>query len=579
MNWDRGAKKKNLSDARRMSRFRRMPLGDAMSMFPGKTKQQLDATWAEEGLTLDQTRSREEKRRRDEHSLDMHDDSQEVTIVHIQWKEREHYWLVADPTTQQMVEMSEADYRMLAYDMVTNFGLKLEAVKMTRLVFKSAFLGSDGLLKPVSPAPLRTKFSWDCITGERDKSRTNGTEWFGLVKLLRDPQMWANKWLSQILHMLNTSAKGGIIAEVDAFEDQRQAEDSWARTDIITWAEKGALSGPNPKIKDKVSQTMTDGYLGLMTFAISSFKDVSGLNMELMGQQDQNQPGVVEAMRKQAGMTVLATLFDSLRRYRKFVGRGRLIVIQNFLSDGRLIRITNSEGEPEAVRLMKEKTTGEYDVVVAQTPTSPNQKEANWLIIQPMMVNFRDQLMSNPQVFLMLLEYSPLPSRVVQGIKTLIEQQMNDPKMQQEQEETKQLTNALMDAAAKKDASTATLNVARASTEQAKAMEAIAKAKKLLADNGMDGTVLNEAKALESIGKARKLTAEAERASAQTQREMTEAEDNRLETISHAERYSAEADRERSGAANEQLESETKALRNIAAARKDIAQARSVTQQ
>ena len=46
---------------------------------------------------------------------------------------------------------------------------------------------------------------------------------------MRDPQMWANKWLSQTLHILNTSAKGGIVAEEDAFADMTEAEEKWAQ--------------------------------------------------------------------------------------------------------------------------------------------------------------------------------------------------------------------------------------------------------------------------------------------------------------------------------------------------------------
>ena len=56
---------------------------------------------------------------------------------------------------------------------------------------------------------------------------------------MRDPQQWANKWLSQTLHILNTTAKGGIIAESDAFKDMRQAQDTYAQPDAITWVPEG----------------------------------------------------------------------------------------------------------------------------------------------------------------------------------------------------------------------------------------------------------------------------------------------------------------------------------------------------
>ncbi|MEJ0071206.1 MAG: hypothetical protein WDO24_23445 [Pseudomonadota bacterium] len=57
-----------------------------------------------------------------------------------------------------------------------------------------------------------------------------------------DPQRWANKWLSQTLHILNTGAKGGVIAELDAFDDPDEAEESWADPAAIVWAQKGGVS-------------------------------------------------------------------------------------------------------------------------------------------------------------------------------------------------------------------------------------------------------------------------------------------------------------------------------------------------
>jgi hypothetical protein len=179
----------------------------------------------------------------------------------------------------------------------------------------------------------------------------------------------------------------------------------------------------------------------------------------LIGLKDINQPGILEAMRKQAGMTVLATLFDSLRRYRKIVGRIRLFIIQNFLSDGRLIRVTGVAGT-KAIPLMKSKTEGDYNVIVDDTPTSPNQKEANWAVISAMLPAFGEQLMQNPMMLLKVLEYSPLPDKLIQDLKALMQQP--DPKQQQAQ----QLQTAAITAKVNKDQAQAELFLAQAGKEQ-----------------------------------------------------------------------------------------------------------------
>ena len=280
---------------------------------------------------------------------------------------------------------------------------------------------------------------------------------------------------------------------------------------------------------------MTDGYLGLMTFAISSIKDVTGINLELLGQQDQNQPGIIEAMRKQAGMTVLATLFDSLRRFRKNVGRSRLYFIQNFLSDGRLIRVAKPDNV-QAVALAKESTTGLYSVIVDDTPTSPNQKEANWAIIQPLLGVFKDQLMANPQVFAMLLEYSPLPNRIVEAIKGFIAKQQADPQAQQDQQLAKHL--AIQTQVAKISAlqSTAEMNNKKAGATEATAMYDIALARKMLAENNTSGLDAH-LQAMEAAAKVQTATATADKTSAQADRERAGLTNDRLET--HAKVISA----------------------------------------
>ncbi len=548
MFWDRKAKKKNLTDAKRMFRVRRMSFADARLMFPGKTKTELDAVWARDDTWDGEAqKSLEERRVRDPNTTetDILDDNNEVTIVHAQWIEMENYWRIADDNEGVIHEMTEREYTAMTRMMrMKGMEMEFEAVRLTRRKFHQAFLGGLGMLQKAGPPPVEGRFSWTCITGEFDAA--TGT-WFGLVKVMEDPQRWANKWLSQVMHILNTTAKGGILAETDAFDDQREAEDSYAHQDRITWLSKGSLSGDKPKVMEKPGRGDVSGFADLMGFAISSIKDVIGVNLELLGQQDQNQPGIVEQMRKQAGMTVLATLFDSLRRFRKQVGRCRLFFIQRYLSDGRLIRVTNSE-DAKAIRLMKDKTTGEYDVVIDDAPTSPNQKEANWAIIAPMLGLFKEQLMGNPVLLANILEYSPLPAKLVDLIKQFATEAMNNPETQQKQQAMEALNMRMLEAKAKRDegsaaqsASAAVLNGAKAKLAEVEGLYKMAMADNMLTDNER-AVIEAEAARLEAQVAPIIAQAEADLKSAQGRREDAEAGLARMQAM--RERIAAMGDAE-----------------------------------
>ena len=266
--WDRTARKKNLRDARRMQRLRRMPLTDALQMFPDKTKMQIDCVWANTQYLDEATlKSIEEKRIREENTSlwEDHDDRTEVTVVVVQWREKEAYWRVADVATNSVQEYDEPEYRKIELRM-KQIGRKVgaNAVMHSRKAYRwryyQAFLGNDGLLEKVQPAPCGNQFSWGVITGAFDaKTR----QWYGLVRVMRDPQLWANKFMSQIMQIMNATAKGGILAEADAFDDQRQAEEGYALPESITWLAPGALSGPKPKIMPKPGQGDPSAYVNL----------------------------------------------------------------------------------------------------------------------------------------------------------------------------------------------------------------------------------------------------------------------------------------------------------------------------
>lgn len=549
MGWDRTSRKKNLVDARRKYRVRKMPLSDAMQMFRGKTKFQIDATWAH-GSDVDRAnpKSIEEKRIRDGNdSYEEHDDKNEVTVVCMEWWEREPYWRVADPMSNTLIDLTDNEHTKLK-ERFAALGMELKSVQMTRKKYYRAWLGNEYL--GGGPAPCGDRFSWACITGEYDKQKRM---FYGLVRVMRDPQMWANKFMSQIMQIMNATAKGGIMAEMSAFEDMEEAEETYALPESITWMADGALSGQKPKIMPKPGQGDASAYVNLLQLAISSIKDVTGINLELLGQQDQNQPGILEHMRKQAGMTVLATLFDALRRFLKIVGHKRLYYIQNRMSDGRIIRVVGEE-YTRAVPLAKEKTTGTYDAIVDDAPTSPNQKEANWAIIQPMLAVFKDQLMNNPQVLVMVLRYSPLPSALVEAINKVITQAAEDPEKQARAKAMQEAALNLLTAQASKEQGTAAkehslaaLNATKVETEQASAIYDIAMAKNMMADNARQefANQIEQERAstdkIAAIAQAAKSEADAQLAGVKVQREVAAIEDDRSQRAMEALRERTKA--------------------------------------
>jgi len=160
---------------------------------------------------------------------------------------------------------------------------------------------------------------------------------------------------------------------------------------------------------------------------------VTGINMELLGQRNTDQSGVLDAQRKQSGMTILASLFDANANYLKQIGRIRLYFIQTYLADGRLMRITHGNGGYKAIRLLKDKVAGEYDVEVADAPTAPDIKDQTWKMLMELMPFFKGSM--TPTIAGIFLDASPLPSKTVADLK----QAMQTPQpMQIEAHQTQQ---------------------------------------------------------------------------------------------------------------------------------------------
>jgi hypothetical protein len=241
-----------------------------------------------------------------------------VKVVQCQYWKREPINMVAtaeDTAPQQLDDDQFEDFKLRAAQLhEAGQPLEYEHARTTRRVFYECFIGVRILDQQQMKMGM---FQFKAMTGERDTKKLKC--FYGMVRDMIDPQMWSNKWLSQTLHIMNSNAKGGLIAETDAFVNVKKAEKEWSDPTKITWVKPGYAS-VKQKIKEKQISQLPAGLDQLMMFAISSIRDVTGINLELLGQADREQAASLEQQRRQSAMTIFATMFDSLRKYRKHDG-------------------------------------------------------------------------------------------------------------------------------------------------------------------------------------------------------------------------------------------------------------------
>ena len=417
--WDAAADRPCFEDARRVFRVKKVAVDEARALVGAGNDladEDFDANWASFDDKGNKDETRQEARfYRPTKEGSRDDDEELITLVEVQWWERVPAYMIADQGKTTV--LSEEEFNTLK-DRTAEMGLPMpKHVQQTKRKYFRAWLGRTVLADP-EEAPYGDHFSYQAITGYRDRNK--GT-YYGLARSMMDPQQWANKWLSQTMHIMNTNAKGGWFVEDGAFEDIREAENTLAKPDKLTRVTKGALSNPNgAKIMPKPVAQTPQGFSQLMEFAISSIRDAPGVNLELLGQKDTEQPGVLEMQRKKLAMAVLGTLFNNLRRYRKNKGKLLLWLIQNFVSDGRMVRLTNEMGATQYIPFIRQPDWAEYDVIVDDSPSSPQQKEIAWATMMQMFQMTKGQL--PPQTLPLAMKYSPMPASAVQEFNKMLEQ-------------------------------------------------------------------------------------------------------------------------------------------------------------
>jgi hypothetical protein len=417
MRWDPSARKRNLVDMRWVQHDRKMKLADIRNEWPDKkdelTGQSLDAPSIDD--EVDEPHHAEQAWKYTDNQFAQEGLTERTVICH-QWIEMREFYRVLDPASGQIIEIDAQGLARIEAAIAQGIAAPMQSqpVKMKKRVYQVAYACGSVVLDSYESL-VQNGFTFACMTGRRDRNKNT---WYGLVRPMRDPQKFANKYLSQIESLLRSNSKGGLLVEEGATDDIRKLETDWARQDSVIQVNDGALSGG--KIQPKQVQSLPQGPEKLLDFSVNSIDNVSGVNLESLGLVDRNQPGILEVQRKEAALVILAPMFSSLRRYRKVQGRVLAEFIVKYISDGRLIRITSGDGTEQSIPLLRMPETLEYDVVVDSSSNAPDQKNKTFTVLAALIPAMQSSGFPVPSE---VLDYSPLPQSLITKWKQQIQEQ------------------------------------------------------------------------------------------------------------------------------------------------------------
>ena len=199
---------------------------------------------------------------------------------------------------------------------------------------------------------------------------------YGIVKNLLDPQREVNKRRSQALHIINTSANSGWISDdPELLEQLAQFGNRPGMT---------ALKKPQSSYERIMPSVIPASVVQMESLGRDDLKAISGINSDLLGFREATQSGVAIDLRMRQGMTIVAQIFDQFRLALKEVARRVAARVIAYMPEEEIARVLGEEGSPEIMAAVKRADVLRYDLVAAQSPSSPSVRMANFLMLMEM---------------------------------------------------------------------------------------------------------------------------------------------------------------------------------------------------
>lgn len=430
-----------ISRSRFFHRVRKMTDDEMEARWPGKSEDlELKCAAAGVGPETDGKGYRDiYSTPNDTTSMKLYDAKKDLwTVTETWWHQIEPGWVVANPATGLLEEKTDAEMEQAKID----HEAKQQEAKMAQLAhvmnpplpvmtpagpmtppppevpppldaqqrpikrFYQAFWCYETLLdKSASPLTTLKRFPYVSFRAILDEYLK---EWFGIIRSIIDPQKQHNVEQSAIVQLIQLMPKQSWMAPKGAFHNKVEWQEKIAQPGAML--EYNASRGtPTPIKAEPPARHLID----MAMARPQMMRDISGVNVDMMGQRVAGDPGVVMEMRQKAARSVLAPIFDNFRMTKIALGKVLLAYIQTYIPVGRKLRIVGPEGA-QAVEMSQDMTIGKYDISVEETNSTVNDRIATLNVMQTTLPQMAKAGITIPPEIIDLL---PMPPNVRQAIK------------------------------------------------------------------------------------------------------------------------------------------------------------------
>lgn len=252
--------------------------------------------------------------------------------------------------------------------------------------------------------------------------------WTGVVNSLKEPTLYYNKALTELMFIIGSNSKGGVLIEEDAVEDIGEFEAKYAKTDGVVVVNKGALTAG--KIQPKATPQQPTGYDQIVAMADGAINDVSGIDRTFLGSSENRQETALLQRRRIKQITAsLACYMDAVTLYQKETAKLMLDYIRIFADNnsGMLVPIIGEDGRRVFMALSAEKLADDYDISVQESPQTPDEK----LEFAQILSDLGDKLLqvgdpTGKMIYGVALKYMPIDEEDKLKIQQILNPQKQD---------------------------------------------------------------------------------------------------------------------------------------------------------